>query len=132
MSTRNILRWFEGTLAVIALAVLSAGSVEAQTSTGTIRGTITGANGAGVSDAQVSARNVETGVVRSTTSRDGGFYVLPGLAPATYDMTVRRIGTASVTRRVVVQIGAVQIQNFSLVEQATQLERVVVSATAAP
>jgi hypothetical protein len=132
MSTRNTKRWFARTLVGLALAVLGAGALEAQTSTGTIRGTITGANGAGVADAQISVRNVESGVVRSTTSRDAGFYVLPGLAPAVYDMTVRRIGTAAVTRRVVVQIGAVQIQNFSLVEQATQLERVVVSATPAP
>jgi outer membrane receptor protein involved in Fe transport len=129
MSTRNIMRWLERAVVGLALVVLSAGAVEAQNTTGTIRGTVTGANGAGVADAQISARNVESGVVRNTTSRDAGLYVLPGLAPATYDMTVRRIGTTAVTRRVVVQIGAVQIQNFSLVEQATQLERVLVSAT---
>ena len=128
MSTRNTMRWLGRALVGLAIAVLNAGSVEAQNSTGTIRGTITGTNGAGVADAQISARNVESGVVRNTTSRNKGLYVLPGLVPATYDMTVRRIGTAAVTRRVVVQIGAVQIQNFSLVEQATQLERVVVSA----
>jgi hypothetical protein len=132
MSTRNTMRWFERTLVGLALCVLSAGALRAQTSTGTIRGTVTGSNGTGVQDAQISVRNVESGVVRNTTSRDAGFYVLPGLTPAAYDMTVRRIGTAAVTRRVVVQIGAVQIQNFSLVEQATQLERVVVIATPAP
>lgn len=132
MSTRNTTRWLERTVVGLTLVLLGAVSVQAQNSTGTIRGTVSGANGAGVADAQISARNVESGVVRNTTSRDEGLYVLPGLVPATYDMTVRRIGTAPITRRVVVQIGAVQIQNFSLIDQPTQLERVVVNAAPAP
>ena len=73
MSTRNIMRWVERTLVGVALAVLSAGAADAQNTTGTIRGTITGANGAGVAAAQISVRNVESGVVRNTTSRDAGF-----------------------------------------------------------
>jgi hypothetical protein len=132
MSTRNTKRWLERAVVGLALAVLSAGALRAQTSTGTIRGTVTGSNGTGVQDAQISVRNVESGVVRNTTSRDAGRYVLAGLVPATYDMTVRHIGTAAVTRRVIVQIGAVQIQNFSLVDQPTQLQRVVVTVAPAP
>jgi outer membrane receptor protein involved in Fe transport len=128
MSTRTTMRCLGRALVGLALAVASARSAAAQNSTGTIRGTITGSTGVGLVDAQVSARNVETGVVRNTLSRDGGLYVLPGLSPATYDMTVRRIGTNALTRRVTVQIGATQIQNFSLVDRPTQLQNVVVTA----
>jgi len=127
MRTRQTTRWLQRALPALAVAVLSASTARAQTTTGTIRGTIT-ANGTGVSDAQISIRNLETGVVRNTTSHDQGLYVLPGVVPAAYDMTVRRIGYSALTRRVVVQIGATQIQNFALSEQSTQLQRVVVTA----
>ena len=128
MKTRNTVRWFGRAFVGVALAVLSTNVAMAQNATGTMRGVVTGSGGTGVSDAQISARNVESGVVRNTTSRDEGIYVLPGLAPATYDVTVRRIGTTAVTRRVVIQIGATQIQNFSLTDRPTQLQGVVVTA----
>jgi hypothetical protein len=108
--------------------VASAQLAQAQTSTGTIRGNITGASGTAVSEAQVSARNTESGVTRGTLSRADGFYVLPGLVPGTYDLTARRIGSTAQTRRVVVQIGATQIQNFALANAPVELQRVVVSA----
>ena len=128
MQTSTTIRRLRPFLAGLALAVIGGGSAAAQNATGTIRGTVTGSNGAGLVDAQISARNVETGVARNTTSRDEGLYVLPGMIPGTYDMTVRRIGTTAITRRVVVQIGATQIQNFSLADRPTQLQDVVVTA----
>ncbi len=132
MRTRTTTRWLaRATLALalaLALALVTAITAAAQNATGTIRGTITGSRGANLADAQISARNAETGVVRNTTSRTDGFYVLPGLVPATYEMTVRRIGTGAQARRVVVQIGAVQIQDFRLTDSPTQLQRVVVTA----
>ncbi|MEP6999623.1 MAG: carboxypeptidase regulatory-like domain-containing protein [bacterium] len=114
------------TLAVVLLCA-SAISAAAQNSTGTIRGSIT-ANGAGVGSAQISARNTESGVQRGTISRTDGFYVLAGLIPGSYDLTVRRIGTGAQTRRVVVQIGATQIQDFALIDAPVQLQRVSVQA----
>lgn len=128
MSMRNTKRWFECAVLALAVSAAAAGVANAQNTTGTIRGTVTGANGTGLVDAQISARNVESGVVRNTMSRDEGLYVLPGVVPGTYDMTVRRIGTTAVTRRVVVQIGATQIQNFTLADRPTQLQSVVVTA----
>jgi hypothetical protein len=117
-------------IAVMGLLFLEAGSALAQTSTGTIRGTVTTA-GVGVIDAQVLAKNVESGVQRGTLSREQGLYVLPGMIPGSYDVTVRRIGSAPTTRRVVVQIGAIANEDFSLSEQATQLQSVLVSAAPA-
>src|SRR3954464_4692005 len=104
----------------------------AQNTTGTIRGMITAAGGAPSADAQIGARNIETGAQRGTTSRADGSYVLPGLVPGTYDLSVRRIGAQPQTRRVVVQIGATQIQDFSLTNVTTQLEAITVTAGGAP
>jgi hypothetical protein len=129
MSTGNTRRWFTRALVGVAIAGLSASPVAAQNTTGTVRGTVTGSSGVGVADAQISARNVETGVVRNTLSRDAGTYVLAGMVPASYEMTVRRIGSSAVTRRIVVQIGATQVQNFSLEDRAQQLQSVVVTAS---
>jgi hypothetical protein len=115
-----------------ALLVVTVAPVRAQTSTGTIRGTITGAGGAPVTDAQIGARNIQTGAQRGTTSHTDGSYVLSGLVPGTYDLDVRRIGTTAQTRRVVVQIGATQIQDFSLAAVPAQLQQVVITSTPTP
>ncbi len=115
-------------LPVIALLVACSSVAVAQNTSGTIRGTVTGAGGAGVADAQVSLKNTESGVQRGTMSRADGSYVLAGLIPGVYDLAIRRIGTAAQTRRVVVQIGATQIQDFSLTEAAIQLQAVSVRA----
>ncbi|HZJ00588.1 MAG TPA: carboxypeptidase-like regulatory domain-containing protein, partial [Gemmatimonadaceae bacterium] len=95
-------------------------TLQSQTTTGMIRGTVTVAGGPGA-NAQVQVRNPETGVSRGVTVHDDGSYVLAGLAPARYEMTVRRIGSEPQTRSVVVLIGATQTQNFNLSEAATQL-----------
>ncbi len=117
-------------LVVLGLVALTAASVSAQNTTGTVRGTVT-SSGATVADAQIQLRNPATGVQRGTTSREDGSFTLAGLPPASYEMTVRRIGSTPQTRVVVVQIGATQIQNFAISDQAAQLEAVVVSAAAA-
>jgi hypothetical protein len=105
--------------------------VAAQNATGTIRGHVTGPDGNPIDGAQVTARNTETGAQRGATSRSDGSYVLAGLVPAPYDMTVRRIGTSQMTRHVVVQIGATQIQDFTLSATPTTLGVVEITAAAA-
>ena len=117
-------------LAAMGLLFVQVNAAQAQTSTGTIQGTIT-SSGAPLGSAQILARNVESGIQRTAQSHDQGFYVLPGLIPGTYDVTVRRIGSTPVTRRVLVQIGAVKLEDFALAEQVTQLNEVLVSAASA-
>jgi outer membrane receptor protein involved in Fe transport len=119
-------------LAALALAAPpAAGPVVAQTTTGTVRGMITTA-GKGVAGTEILAKNIATGVTRSTLSRADGSYTLPGLVPATYEITVRRIGSGAQTRRLVVQIGTVQIQDFEVTTQAVQLQELSVSAAVVP
>lgn len=130
ISNINLHRFIRGAASLLALVFFAGGSLLAQNATGTVRGTVTGAGDAPLGSAQISARNTESGVTRTTSSRDDGFYVLAGLVPGTYDVTVRRIGSAPQSRRVVVQIGATSNENFGLADQATQLATV--SVTAAP
>src|SRR5215211_449860 len=96
-------------IAALGFLSLENGTALAQTSTGTIQGTVT-SSGAPLESAQILARNVDSGIQRTTQSREQGFYVLPGLIPGTYDVTVRRIGSTPLTRRVLVQIGAVKLE----------------------
>src|SRR5689334_7838792 len=89
------------TLMLALMLLVAAAPSRAQNTTGTIRGTVTGAGGAAITDAQLLARNIESGVTRGTITHADGAYVLAGLVPGNYDLTVRRIGTTSQTRRVV-------------------------------
>ena len=122
--------FFTRALAVVGvLASLIGVNASAQNTTGTIRGTVTGAGGAPIVSAQIVARNVSSGATRNALSNESGAYALVGLTPGTYDVNVRRIGSAPESRRIVVQIGAVQVQDFSLTAQAAVLETQVVTAT---
>jgi len=122
---KHFARAFSVLLGMLAFA---AGNLAAQNTTGTIRGTVTGEGGAPIGSAQISARNVDNGAARGALSNDAGAYTLVGLVPGTYDVTVRRIGSAPQTRRIVVQIGATQSQDFALATQAAQLETQVITA----
>jgi len=124
----NLHRFCRGVAAAIALVCIASGNLPAQNSTGTIRGTISGAGGAPIGSAQILARNTSSGVQRTTQSGDNGFYTLAGLVPGTYEVSVRRIGSAPQTRTIVVQIGATQIQDFALAAQAAQLQTQVITA----
>jgi hypothetical protein len=116
------------TLLVIAgMSAVFSNVLHAQTTTGTIKGTVR-AGGAPVANVQIQVRNPQNGVSRGTETRDDGGYVLAGLPPATYEMTVRRIGSSPETRTVTVLIGATNIQDFNLDQQAAQLGTVLVQA----
>ena len=104
---------------VAALAL--AGSARAQTTTGTIRGYVKDQNGTAISGAEIQARNVENGVQRATASRADGSYILPGLVPATYDLSVRNIGSSPQRRTDVVEMGVTLPIDFALQAGAVEL-----------
>jgi len=105
-SSRFSLSRFTGLLSlVIALVVSVRGSVLAQTSTGNIRGHVTGPGGAAVSDAQIVARLTSTNQTRGAATNASGFYYLAGLTPGSYEITIRRIGLQPQTRAVQMRIG---------------------------
>jgi hypothetical protein len=115
-------------LLLVAVCLLPV-ALAAQTTTGTIRGYVKDQNGTAVGGADITARNTETGVQRATTSRADGSFIFPGLSPATYELTVRNIGSSPQQRRVIVQIGSTLILDFALQAGAVELQAVTVVAT---
>ena len=130
MRTSIMRRWLGWGLVLSGLGVLGAGTAAAQTTTGTIRGYVKDQSGAPLAQAEVQARNIATGVARNTTTNAEGAYVIPGLAPADYELTARHIGHTPQTRRVVVQIGATLLAEFNLAAGAVEVAGVTVEAAA--
>ncbi|MGO9271044.1 MAG: carboxypeptidase regulatory-like domain-containing protein [Terriglobia bacterium] len=81
---------FEITL--VALAMILAGNLFAQETTGSIRGTLYDPSGAGVPRAVVTATQVETGVTRANRSSQDGSYVLVLLPVGHYRLEVSAKG----------------------------------------
>lgn len=115
---------------VLAATALLAGPAAAQTSTGSIRGTVTDSAGAPLVGADVVALNTASGAQRNATTNSRGFYSLSGLTPARYQLTVRQIGSAPAARSVQVQVGQTLTLDIRLAPVALQLEEVVVEAPA--
>ncbi|HEU5050823.1 MAG TPA: carboxypeptidase-like regulatory domain-containing protein [Gemmatimonadales bacterium] len=113
-------------LMMVALAATVTRAGVAQTSTGTIRGTVTDEGGAPLSGASIMATNVASGVERAAASDDRGFYALPGLTPGTYDVRVRHIGHAPQGNRVQVQIGQSLTLNFRLASSPVEVQDIAV------
>jgi len=102
--------------------------LSAQTTTGTVRGYVKDQNGTAVADAEVQARQTETGILRSGTSRSDGSYIIPGLVPGNYELSVRKIGFGPQRRQVVIQIGATTPVDFTVQAGAVELQAVTVEA----
>src|ERR1700688_4897741 len=72
-----------------AFLLLSAAvSLRAQTTNGSIQGTVSDPSGGAVAGASVTARNLDTGLTQATSTTDAGIYSLPNLPPGRYSVTV--------------------------------------------
>src|SRR5437667_11101632 len=117
---------------VLAFVVLAAVSLMAQTFRGTILGTVTDPSGAVVTGAKVTAKNVHTGLERTTQPSADGSYSIPELPIGTYTVTVSQNGfQTSVTSGVVVDVATERRVDAAL--KAGQVtERVEVSGEVQP
>ena len=120
-------RWWRspastGLLFSCLFALFGWSEAAAQNTTGTIRGRVLDESGTPVASAQVSARNIATNVTRTTVSNSAGAYMLVGLAPATYDLSVEVIGYSAAPRQVRVLIGQTLAMDLQLQPQAIVLE----------
>lgn len=86
------------TLLVLSLLLAFAFAVHGQTSRATITGTVTDTNGAVVSGATVTLTNTETGVSRTTTTSEEGFYRFDAVDLGTYSITITATGFGEVTK----------------------------------
>ncbi len=107
-----------------ALVTLLPALARAQTATGNLRGYVRGADGAGVPQAQVVARALETNARRVTTTNASGFYYLGGLRPGRYEVTVRRVGLAPAAREATIGIGLTVDLDLSTSDVTTTLATV--------
>src|ERR1017187_659877 len=57
--------------------------------TATLQGTVTDPGDAAVPGASIEAKNVSTGVIRSTTSNAEGFFRFDSMLPAVYNLTIK-------------------------------------------
>ena len=91
----------------IVLMLALAGHSSAQTFRGTILGTVTDPNGAVVPNATVTAKNLGTGIERSTKTDDFGNYTLAELQTGTYEIKVQGSGFQIATvSNIVVEVSA--------------------------
>ncbi|MGO8793951.1 MAG: carboxypeptidase regulatory-like domain-containing protein [Candidatus Sulfotelmatobacter sp.] len=90
---------------ILVFVLLAAVSLSAQTFRGTILGTVTDPSGAVVAGAKVTAKNVGTGLERTTTTSADGSYTIPELQIGTYTVTISLAGfQTSVTNGVTVDV----------------------------
>jgi outer membrane receptor protein involved in Fe transport len=95
-------------LVLLSIFVLSTITAMAQATTGSLRGTVTDANGAVVSGAQVTVKNEATGASASFTTNSDGSFDVPALQPGSYSVTVEATGfKRSVSTAVTVKIGII-------------------------
>src|SRR6202158_497955 len=129
---RNLVKRFIYGLAFILLAWTL--SLRAQTTNGSIQGTVTDPSGAAVGGASVTGRNLDTGLTITTVTTDAGLYSLANLPPGRYSVTIQGPGLkkysqegvtvqtdATVALDVQMQLGAVS-ENVTVIADASQLE----------
>ena len=87
--------------AVLILLSLSLSVTWGQTSRGTITGIIADPTGASVPNASVEITHETTGVTRSTTTNDSGFYRFDAVDLGTYTVSVKQTGFRTFVRRAV-------------------------------
>ena len=112
------------TILLMMMIVLMVAPVRGQVDTGTISGRVRDTSGGAVAGATVTAHNTATSAERSTTTGNDGEYIIPGLAPGIYELTVMSTGFAKFTSRVEVTVGAtVTVEpQLSVSNQTTTIE----------
>src|ERR1019366_4768179 len=110
-----------------ALCVLTllCGCIYAQTSTGTLQGTVVDPGDAAVPGATIELKNTSTGAVRSATSTAEGIFRFNSIEPAVYNLTVKAgsgfkaldLNDIHVTANEVRELGRLKLALGALTEQ---------------
>ncbi len=101
---RSTLQCAVGVFATILLGALAASAHQVET--GQIAGAVTDPSGAIVPGATVTVRNLATNEERTATSNGSGLYVVTGLEPATYQVTINSGNFQPFTARAEVTVGS--------------------------
>jgi hypothetical protein len=86
-------------LALIALAVMFTGTVFAQTTTGSIFGTVTDQSDGVIGGSTITATDMKTGISRTTQSNDSGNYSFPSVPAGDYTVSAQAQGFGTETQK---------------------------------
>jgi hypothetical protein len=117
-------------LFTVFLVLLIAAGMRAQTVNGTLLGSVVDAQGAAVPNAQVSARNVDTGIARTATTDAMGGYRIASVPAGMYEISAAGAGFKTELRSgITVTVGADIRVDFALTVGAVE-QQVTVSGEA--
>jgi hypothetical protein len=106
-STRDVL--------LLGWVLAVAAAAQAQPTTGSIMGTVRDASKAPLAGARITARHLETGLVRAATSGVEGSFVIPALPVGAYEVRAELAGFRPTVRRpVTLALGEPAILTFAL------------------
>ena len=113
--------WYLGLLVMLlSVAGLMPRVAMGQQATANVNGIVKDPNGAAIANAQVEITNVNTGVVRKTSTNTDGIYDFPSIVPGSYSMQASASGFAAVSQPpVTLQVGQTATFNFQLSVGAT-------------
>ncbi|HEY6843123.1 MAG TPA: TonB-dependent receptor, partial [Thermoanaerobaculia bacterium] len=120
-----------GNWLILLLTVLVAAGAFGQTTTATIRGTVTNPQGRAVANAEINAVETATGFVHTVHSRSDGTYTLGGLTPGLYNIVVAAQGYEPKSQDVTVLVGQNLEMNINMAATATLSESITVVGTQA-
>jgi hypothetical protein len=116
--------------AALLLAVSVSVPVGAQVAGGTLSGTITDPSGAGIPQTQLTIKNVATGVERTISTNENGFYSAPNLLPGEYQLTISAKGfNTEVKSGFTINVGAREVFDLAM-QIGTVTHKVEVTAEA--
>src|SRR5438128_7752837 len=124
--------WFKGMcVCLLTMLALSANArAQTQITTGTIQGTVSDANGAVLPGANIEIKNLDTNLVKTLTTDEGGRFVALAMPPGKYSITVSKTGFAkAVAESVELTVG--QALNLPVAMKISGVEAQV-TITAAP
>ena len=117
-----------GGFALLALLLLAAPAALAQNPTGSLTGSVTGPDGAGVPGVTVTASSASLQGARVVVTGGNGSYKLAFLPPGDYQVTYELDGFATLSRQVKVS-AAVNTASDVTMQLATVSEQIVVTGS---
>ena len=121
---------FVGFALAAILWCVSPSPLDAQTVSGTILGVVQDQQGAVIGKAEITARSLDTGAIRKTTSEDNGTYQITSVPAGAYEVSITIAGFKTEVRSGInVTVGSDVSVNFSLTVGALS-EKVEVTAEA--
>ncbi|HVJ08688.1 MAG TPA: TonB-dependent receptor [Acidisarcina sp.] len=102
----DIRRGIRSLTGLVVFAFVALGLSLAQQETGQISGTVSDSSGAVIPGATVNITNLSTDAVRTTTTSSTGVYLVTGLQPSTYQVTIQTSNFQPYTVRAQVTVGS--------------------------